>query len=157
MRGWIGDLARMGVVGEPTPELTGALAEIDAIQMAAREPIRAGAIGKAIYEAAEAVQAEQPHGDDIDFVAHGVGMVSHEAPRLAPEPTNPHRYPAAHRDLPLEAGMVVSIETTLVSRGLGYVKLEDTVAVTASGCEGYGDGERDWHIIDTGKRGSDPS
>jgi Xaa-Pro aminopeptidase len=151
MDGYIGDLARMGVVGEPTDELVDALAGIDTVQMAARTPIRAGAIGSRIYDAAAAALAELPDAADIDFVAHGVGMVSHEAPRLAPEPGNPHRYPAAHRDRPLEAGMVVSIETTLASERLGYVKLEDTVAVTADGCEGYGDGARGWNAIERRK------
>ena len=40
----------------------------------------------------------------------------------------PVRYPATHRGRPLEAGMVLSIETDMKIDGLGFVKLEDTVA-----------------------------
>ncbi len=146
--GYIGDLARMGVVGEPSAGQQRALETVDAIQMAAREPIRRGATGAAIYAAAEQAVRDSGFADRIDFVAHGIGMVSHEAPRIAPVRTNPHRYPASHADQPLEAGMVLSIETTLVDPDLGYVKLEDTVAVTATGAEGLGDGGRGWNLID---------
>ena len=41
--------------------------------------------------------------------------------------------------------MVVSIETTLASRQHGYIKLEDTIAVTDAGCEAYGDTARGWN------------
>ncbi len=41
--------------------------------------------------------------------------------------------------------MVISIETTLLHPTRGFIKLEDTVAVTASGCEGFGDSGRGWN------------
>ena len=149
---YIGDLARMAIVGDPDEDHVHALEAVDLVQMAAREPIRAGAIGSAIYDAADQAVSDSPFGADIAFVAHGIGLVSHEAPRLAQGTANPHRYPAAHRDLLLEAGMAVSIETTLAHPRLGYVKLEDTVAVTTDGCEGYGDGGRSWNVIDTKRK-----
>jgi Xaa-Pro aminopeptidase len=40
--------------------------------------------------------------------------------------------------------MVVSIETTWPHPGRGFIKLEDTVAVTAAGYELYGDRMRGW-------------
>jgi Xaa-Pro aminopeptidase len=152
-QGYIGDLARNGIVGEPSDELVRALESVDMVQMAARQGVRAGLLGSAIYDAAEAALAESPFGDRTDFLAHGIGLVSHEAPRLAAGPSNPHRYPAPHRDLPLEEGMVISIETTLMLNGLGQVKLEDTVAVGVDGCEGFGDGERGWNLISPTERG----
>ncbi|MDO8210232.1 Xaa-Pro peptidase family protein [Conexibacter sp. CPCC 206217] len=148
--GYIGDLARMGVVGGPSDGQVEALAAVDAVQLAARAPLRAGATGAQLYEAATSAIAETPYGDRLDFIAHGIGVVSHEAPRLALDA--PHGYAAAHRDRPLEAGMVVSIETTLADPQLGYVKLEDTVAVTATGCVGLGDAARGWNIINDGER-----
>lgn len=143
--GYIGDLCRMAVVGEPSPQLAELLDEVRAVQDAARAPIRAGAAGREIYEAAEAAVRELPHRGRLAFVAHGMGLVPHEAPRLSAEA--PIRYPAAHRDRPLEAGMVLSIETDLRVDGVGLVKLEDTVAVTADGCDGYGDAHRDWIVV----------
>ena len=44
-RGYIGDLCRMAVAGEPDSELEDLLGEVEAIQQAARAPIRAGALG----------------------------------------------------------------------------------------------------------------
>ena len=41
--------------------------------------------------------------------------------------------------------MVVSVETTLQRPKRGFIKLEDTVAVTDKGFEIYGEGGRDWN------------
>jgi len=46
-RGYIGDLCRMGSVGRPDSELEDLLGEVEAVQQAARKPIRAGARGGA--------------------------------------------------------------------------------------------------------------
>src|SRR5215207_9166056 len=51
--GYIGDLARMAILGEPDIELEDLLGEIETIQRAAFKPIRAGAMGGEIYAAAE--------------------------------------------------------------------------------------------------------
>ena len=46
---------------------------------------------------------------------------------------------------PLEPGMVISIETTLQHPRRGFIKLEDTVAVTETGFEIFGEGARGWN------------
>jgi Xaa-Pro aminopeptidase len=142
--GYIGDLARMAVMGRPSPRQRALLQEIDDVQMAARHSIKPGAPAGEIYRQAHTALATCPHHDNIEFLAHGLGLVSHEAPRLTN--TGPVPYPADHRDMPLEPGMVISVETTLASRQDGYIKLEDTVAVTPTGCEAYGDMARGWNI-----------
>ena len=143
-RGYIGDLCRMAVMGEPDAELQDLLAEIEAIQQAARKPIRAGARGGDIFAAAGEVLRTSPNGNLLDFVAHGMGLISHEAPRLTG--SGPVPYPGDDADRPLEAGMVLSIETTLPHPRRGYIKLEDTVAVTDSGWEAFGDHGRGWNV-----------
>ena len=45
-KGYIGDLCRMAIQGEPDSELEDLLAEVDEIQLAARKPIRRGANGE---------------------------------------------------------------------------------------------------------------
>ena len=65
------------------------------------------------------------------FLAHGMGLVSHEAPRLTA--TGPVPYDAYDATRPLETGMVVSVETTLMHPKRGFIKLEDTVVVTDTG------------------------
>ena len=43
--------------------------------------------------------------------------------------------------------MVLSIETELIHPEVGHVKIEDAVAVTATGCEGLGDLGREWQVV----------
>ena len=50
----------------------------------------------------------------------------------------------------LEPGMVLSIETDFIHPGVGHVKIEDAVAVNSAGCEGLGDGGREWTIPQLG-------
>ena len=68
----------------------------------------------------------------------------HEAPHLTGSGTVP--YSATYEAKPLEAGMVLSIETDLRNPEVGFVKLEDTVVVTEDGWEAYGDEARDWVV-----------
>jgi Xaa-Pro aminopeptidase len=142
--GYIGDLARMSVLGEPDSELMDLLAEIETIQRAAFAAVRPGAMGGEIYVAAERELARSSQRDCTDFLAHGMGLVSHEAPRLTATGPIPYDDPDARR--PLEPGMVVSIETTMKHPRRGFIKLEDTVAVTATGHEIFGEGGRGWNI-----------
>jgi Xaa-Pro dipeptidase len=41
---------------------------------------------------------------------------------------------------------VISIETAILHPKRGFIKLEDTVAVTESGWEGFGDNCRSWNV-----------
>jgi Xaa-Pro aminopeptidase len=141
--GYIGDLARMAVVGEPDAELQELLAEVDSIQQAAFKAIRPGVNGGEIYAAAEPALKKSKLHNHYEFLAHGMGLVSHEAPRLTN--SGPVPYDAYDAQKPLEPGMVVSVETTLLHPRRGFIKLEDTVAVTATGHEIYGDRARGWN------------
>jgi len=142
-KGYIGDLCRMAILGEPDQELTDILGHVDEIQLAARKPIRAGALGGDIYAAAAPIVESSPHKSYMSFVAHGMGLISHEAPRLTGK--GPVPYPGDDASQPLEEGMVLSIETTVLHPKRGFIKLEDTVAVTAGGYEAYGDRGRGWN------------
>ena len=141
--GYIGDLCRMAVFGKPDAELDDLLAEVDAIQQATRKPIRHGAPGGDIYAAAEAAIAFAPNRKEIRFAAHGMGLIAHEAPRLSSKAPVP--YPGDDGERPLESGMVISIETAIHHPRRGFIKLEDTVAVTESGYEAFGDHGRGWN------------
>jgi len=138
--GYLGDLARMAVFGEPTALMRELLDEVDAAQQAARRPIRPGTPYAEVNAVAREVVEQLPHRAEIDFEAHGMGMVNHEAPHveLAREGDGQK----------LAAGMVLSIETTLKNREVGFVKLEDTVVVTDTGWEAYGDTGRGWNVFD---------
>jgi Xaa-Pro aminopeptidase len=143
-KGYIGDLCRMGILGEPDAERRDLLAAIDEVQQAARKPIKPGGTGNEIYAVAEKVWQASPHRAAIvDFTAHGMGIVAHEAPRLSDKASQ--KYPGYDADRPLEQGMVISIETTMNHLTRGFIKLEDTVAVTNDGWQAFGDGGRGWN------------
>lgn len=148
--GYIGDLARMAILGEPDAELEDLLGEIEMIQRAAFKPIKAGVMGGEIYAAGEGLVAKSKQHNNMEFLAHGMGLVSHEAPHLTNDGPVPYTDEDAHR--PLEAGSVISVETTLKHPTRGFIKLEDTIVVTDSGFEIFGEGGRGWNRGGTAAR-----
>jgi Xaa-Pro aminopeptidase len=146
--GYIGDVCRMAIQGEPDAELEDLLGEIEEIQRAAMKPMHAGAMGREIYASAAPLVQRSKHHNHLEFLGHGMGLVSHEAPRLTDR--GPVPYPADDAERPLEAGSVVSIETTLMHPTRGFIKLEDTVVVTDTGHQVYGDSLRGWNRAGAG-------
>ena len=57
-------------------------------------------------------------------LGHGVGIEIHEAPRVNPR-----------SDAILQEGMIITVEPGVYVPGQGGVRIEDLVAVTASGCD----------------------
>jgi Xaa-Pro aminopeptidase len=141
--GYIGDICRMAIQGEPDAELEDMLADIEEIQRASIKPIKAGVMGSEVYRQAEERLAKSKYHNNMHFLGHGMGLVSHEAPRLTKTGPVPYDDYDAHR--PLEAGMVISVETTLQHPKRGFIKLEDTAVVTPTGCDIYGEGARGWN------------
>ena len=137
--GYMSDICRMGVRGEPS-----ALAEelrkacLHSVE-ACRGAIRAGASCASVHERGHQAFADTGYSELGIFEVHGIGMVQQELPRFGPEV-----------ERTLEAGMVVSVECDIRHAEVGHVKIEDAVAVTESGCEGLGDLGRDsWACIDS--------
>lgn len=145
--GYIGDLCRMAVMGQPDSQMVEALDEVAAVQTAARNAIRAGNVGRDIYHMAQKEVSKAPHREHMRFVAHGMGLVTHEAPRLTDDAGIP--YPPTHLNQPLESGMVLSMETHIANPAVGFVKLEDTLIVTQDGWEAPGDTGRGWNVAGT--------
>ena len=140
-KGYIGDLCRMGIVAaEPDGELQDLLGFVEAVQQAVRTPIRPGRRGGDICDVAERMLEASPHRKTTHFMAHGMGLVSHEAPRLMDAPR--FSYDGYDKERALEPGMVISIETTMAHPKRGFIKLEDTIIVTETGYEAVGDGAR---------------
>jgi Xaa-Pro aminopeptidase len=55
---------------------------------------------------------------------HGLGVAYHEEPRIVP-----------YNTLALEPGMLLALEPGVYVPGVGGVRLEDVLLVTADGCE----------------------
>src|SRR5258708_12140937 len=82
--GYIGDLCRMAIHGEPDAELEDLLAEIEQIQRASMKPIKAGATGNVIYAAAEPLVHKTKHHNHMHFLPHRTGLLSPQAPPPTP-------------------------------------------------------------------------
>jgi Xaa-Pro aminopeptidase len=143
-RGYIGDLCRMGVLGEPDAELEDLLGDILDVQKKAIAQAKAGNPGSAVVMAGEQVLAKKTHiAPFTDFFTHGMGLISHEAPFLMTN--HPVAYEGVDASRPLEAGMVISVETTMLHPSRGFIKIEDTVAIHEGRAELVGDRGRGWN------------
>jgi len=100
-------------------------------------------LGGDMIAAAEAVLKSSSVADFTDFFAHGMGVITHEAPFLMTN--HPVTYEGVDAAHPLEPGMVISVETTMLHPTRGFIKLEDTVAITSSGHELFGERGRGWN------------
>ncbi len=135
-RDYLADICRMGCLGEPSHLARDLHQACLDVQGRARQLVQEGLpCADLLREGQQAVREHRfaPYGR---FIAHGIGMVSHEQPDITP--TNRR---------PLEAGMVLSIETEFIHPDVGHVKIEDAVAVKQTGCEGLGDLGREWQVV----------
>lgn len=123
------DTRKTSTFSRTTPAKGARLEEVYAVvlraQEAALEAVRPGASSRAIDAAARSVIAEAGYGDYFGHgLGHGFGLQIHEAPWLRP-----------NADMPIEAGMVFTLEPGIYLPGWGGVRIEDDVLVTPDGAE----------------------
>ena len=123
--GYASDMTRMLYVGRPTPRVKRMYRAVLEAQLAAIAAVRPGAQTAAVDRVARRVL--KGHGLDKAFVhstGHGLGLEIHEPPRLG------------KRDKTvLREGMAITIEPGAYLEDFGGIRIEDTVVVTANGCE----------------------
>jgi Xaa-Pro aminopeptidase len=124
--GYCSDCTRtFATEGELPAELAAAYELCLEAQLAALEAVRPDAGGAAVDAVARDIIEAAGHGAHFGHgLGHGVGLAVHEAPRLAPSSS-----------ATLEPGMVVTVEPGIYLPGVGGVRIEDLVVVTADGCE----------------------
>jgi Xaa-Pro aminopeptidase len=123
--GYHSDMTRTVMVGEPSATQRRMLEVVAAAQEAGVQAVRAGVACREVDAVCRAVITEAGWGDAfLHGTGHGVGLDIHEAPRLA-----------RTSDAVLAEGQVVTVEPGVYLPEHGGVRVEDTVLVTAEGCQ----------------------
>ncbi|HEX5431883.1 MAG TPA: Xaa-Pro peptidase family protein [Bryobacteraceae bacterium] len=123
--GYTSDMTRVAFMGEPPKRILSLYNAVSEAQLAAIDMVREGVKASKVDAAARNVL--KAHKLDRAFVhstGHGLGLEIHEAPRIGKKERTR-----------LQAGMVITIEPGAYIEGVGGVRIEDTVLVTAKGCE----------------------
>ncbi|NLF09624.1 MAG: aminopeptidase P family protein [Pirellulaceae bacterium] len=119
------DLTRMLVTGKISPKFERIYNTVLEAQMRAIEAVKPGAIAHDVDNVARAHIAKAGFGKRFRHgLGHGLGMLVHEAPRLA-----------VNNQTVLKPGMVVTVEPGIYLPGWGGVRIEDDVLVTRNGHE----------------------
>ena len=127
--GYCSDLTRTVAVGAPSPEARRIHAAVHAAQQAAIAAVRPGVDSTSVDTAARDVLRQHGLGEAFGHgTGHGLGLDIHEEPRVT-------RQRADVTSVPLEAGMVFTIEPGAYLPGFGGVRIEDDVLVTDTGCD----------------------
>jgi Xaa-Pro aminopeptidase len=126
--GYCVDLTRMAAVGPISTQAMALYDSVRAANIAAVQAVRPGVDTSDVDLAARTVLEARNLGDAFNHAAgHGLGMEVHEAPRIAKPDPDVRQH--------IEIGMVLAIEPGAYVEGVGGVRLEDDVLVTADGCE----------------------
>ena len=142
--GYIGDLCRMAVLGAPSAEADAVLAEVRAIQDAARVAVGAG--GWAARSGRRPTSGAWRPRTRTSSTSSRTGWGS--------SPTSPRAWTRTRRRVARRRTTTARSRPGWSSRsrrpheveGVGFVKLEDTVVVTDDGWEAFGDDHRDWMV-----------
>jgi Xaa-Pro aminopeptidase len=128
-RGYHGDIGRTIVIGEPSAEVRRRMRALATGWQAAVERIRPGLLfSELVAGVAETVRAAgfPEFGTPI---AHSVGLTHTD------DPAPVGAMPGVKPDKPLAENMVINVDMPHVELGWGSVHIEDTVRITADGCE----------------------
>ncbi|MFM7718380.1 MAG: aminopeptidase P family protein [Actinomycetota bacterium] len=136
--GYCSDITRTVFVGEPTAEQRRVHDVVRAAQQAAFEAVAPGVEAQAVDRAARAVIEDAGYGERfIHRTGHGIGREVHEPP-----------YIIEGNATPLEVGMTFSDEPGIYLPGDFGVRIEDQLAVTATGAERLNDATRELLVVD---------
>ena len=121
--GYCSDITRTICVGEPDDMFRRVYDIVLGSQLTAINTVKPGMTGGDCDGLSRTVIAEAGYGDNFGHsLGHGYGLAVHEYPRVGPNAENI-----------LEEGMVFTVEPGIYLTGWGGVRIEDDVALEASG------------------------
>ncbi len=123
--GYCSDMTRTVVIGKASEKQKEIYHTVLLAQQKSLESICAGKTGKQIDKVARDLIIQKGYGSYFGHgLGHGVGLLVHEEPRLS-----------LTGEKILQPGMIVTVEPGIYVPGLGGVRIEDLVVVTAHGAE----------------------
>ncbi len=123
--GYASDMTRTHALGKLDAKIRRMYKAVLESQLAAIDAVRPGVSCAHVDRTTR--QVLRGYGLDKLFIhstGHGLGLEIHERPRIGRK-----------EKTKLEAGMVITVEPGVYQEGLGGIRIEDTVVVTARGCE----------------------
>ena len=127
--GYCVDLTRTVQLGDAGPQFRRMFAAVAEAQQAAIAAVAPGALASSVDHAARAALGRYGLQDAFGHgTGHGLGLEVHEEPRVS-------RITPGQPDVTLAPGMVFTVEPGAYVEGVGGVRIEDDVLVTADGCE----------------------
>jgi Xaa-Pro aminopeptidase len=121
--GYCSDMTRVVALGKMPPKIKEIYQVVRAAHQAGIEAIGPGVSLPDVDKAARQVIEDAGYGKQFGHgLGHGIGLEIHEAPRLSNKATGK-----------LEPGHIVTVEPGIYLPGIGGVRLEDDVLVTATG------------------------
>ncbi|WP_153730658.1 M24 family metallopeptidase [Sporosarcina obsidiansis] len=136
-KGYCSDITRTVALGEPTDEMRKIYETVKKAQQAAIDVVRPGTLAKEVDLAARTVIEEAGYGELFPHrIGHGLGISVHEYPSLTDQ-----------NEMPLEEGMVFTIEPGIYYPNITGVRIEDDIVVTKDGAEVLTKFPKDLRII----------
>jgi Xaa-Pro dipeptidase len=135
--GYMSDLTRTFAIGEVSEELKTIYRLVQDANTAAKAVIRPGTTAAEVDAAARQVISAGGYGENfMHRLGHGLGLEAHEDPSMH-----------GLNELSLEPGVTFTVEPGVYVPGIGGVRIEDNVVVTADGVESLSSLPRDLQVI----------
>jgi Xaa-Pro aminopeptidase len=135
--GYHADMTRTFAIGTPDGQLVTAYDVVRQAQHAGFDAVAADVDARAVDRAARSIVADAGYGDRfVHGTGHGVGLQIHESPWVNAQSADT-----------LPARSVITVEPGIYLPGLGGIRIEDTVLVSAEGSRRLTDAPHDLLVV----------